>query len=167
MIESDIADYVKWFTVETEWMDFDAPWETSSSSYDEELSSWSEYYQSVKELGKDEIRWKFEIEVNGHHIGWVSRYFDLEYLDNKNNIPAIGIDIPEKSFRERGIGTEALKMFIEYLKKAGHEHFYIQTWSGNQRMLRVAEKLGFSIIYNKKDYRLINGKTYDALTLIL
>ena len=167
MIESDITDYVRWFTVETDWMNYDAPWESSPSSLDEELKSWTEYYQSVKDLTKDEIRWKFEIEVDGHHIGWVSRYFDLEYLDNSNNNPAIGIDIPEMSFCEHGIGTEALGMFIEYLKKAGYERFYIQTWSGNKRMLRVAEKLGFSVICCKKDYRKVNDKNFDALTLML
>ena len=167
MIESDIADYVRWFTVDTDWMNYDAPWETNPSSYNEELNSWTEYYQSVKDLTKDEIRWKFEIEVDGHHIGWVSRYFDLEYLDNSNNIPAIGIDIPEMSYREHGIGTEVLRMFIDYLKKAGYERFYIQTWSGNKRMIRVAEKLGFSVICCKKDYRKVSNKSFDALTLML
>ena len=167
MIESDIADYVRWFTVDTDWMNFDAPWEANPSSYNEELNSWTEYYQSVKDLTKDEIRWKFEIEVDGHHIGWVSRYFDLEYLDNSNNIPAIGIDIPEMSFREHGIGTEALRMFIDYLKKAGYERFYIKIWSGNKRMIRVAEKLGFSVICCKKDYRKVSNKSFDALTLML
>ena len=27
MIESDIEDYVRWFTVEREWENWDAPWE--------------------------------------------------------------------------------------------------------------------------------------------
>ena len=27
MIASDIENYVRWFTTETEWMDTDAPWE--------------------------------------------------------------------------------------------------------------------------------------------
>ena len=62
MLESDISDYVRWFTSETDWMDYDAPWEDKGSSVDEVLKSWTEYYQSAKDLPKDETRWKFEIE---------------------------------------------------------------------------------------------------------
>ena len=164
MIESDISDYVRWFTSETEWMDYDAPWESKGSSYDEELQGWTEYYQSIKDLAKDELRWKFEIEYDGKHVGWVCAYFDLDYLDNKENIPAIGIDIPEKSVYNHGVGTEALKQFIEYYKKHGYKHLFIQTWSGNKRMIRVIEKLGFSLYYTKKDFRVVNGQKYDALT---
>ena len=166
MLESDISDYVRWFTSETDWMDYDAPWEDKGSSIDEVLKSWTEYYQSVKDLPKDETRWKFEIEYNGQHIGWVSRYFDLEYLDNKEGIPAIGIDIPEKSIYNHGVGTEALKQFMDYLNKKGYERFYIQTWSGNKRMIHVAQKLGFKVCFVKKNHRLINGETYDAVTLV-
>ena len=108
----------------------------------------------------------YEIEYNGQHIGWVSHYFDLEYLDNKERIPAIGIDIPEKSIYNRGVGTEALKQFMDYLSKAGYKHFYIQTWSGNKRMLHVAEKLGFKVYFVKKNHRLINNEMYDAVTLL-
>ena len=36
MIESDIEDYVRWFTTETEWSKTDAPWEPIES--DEKLS---------------------------------------------------------------------------------------------------------------------------------
>ena len=31
MIESDIDDYVRWFTTETEWSNTDAPWESIES----------------------------------------------------------------------------------------------------------------------------------------
>ncbi len=167
MRESDIEDYVRWFTREIGWMDTDAPWEDRETSEEEERRNWREYFESVKELPEEETRWKLEIEYNGKHIGWVSRYFDLEYLENPDHIPAIGIDMPEQAFQNQGIGTEALRQFMEYLKGKGHRHFYIQTWSGNERMLRVAGKLGFSLLFRKKDHRLVEGKIYDALTLMI
>ena len=74
MIESDIEDYVRWFTTETEWSNADAPWEPIESDEETERTSWREYYASVKELPDDARRWKFEIEWNGRHIGWVSSY---------------------------------------------------------------------------------------------
>ena len=71
MIESDIDDYVRWFTTETEWSNTDAPWESIESDEETERKSWREYYESVKDLADDVRRWKFEIERNGRHIGWV------------------------------------------------------------------------------------------------
>ncbi len=69
MIESDIEDYVRWFTVDTEWMNFDAPWETIDSDEKAERASWREYYESIKHIPDDIYRSKFEIEWNGRHIG--------------------------------------------------------------------------------------------------
>ena len=165
MVETDIEDYVRWFTSDTEWGCWDAPWEISfSNDVEEERKSWTEYYSSVKDLSKDTERWKFEIEVDNKHIGWVSSYTDLDYLENKDNTLAIGIDIPEESNRGKGYGTTALKLFINYLKEHGHTSLYIQTWSGNVRMIKVIEKLGFKEFYRKKDYREVRGNKYDALT---
>ena len=74
MIESDIEDYVRWFTVEREWENWDAPWEKENTSTETERKRWTEYYGSVKDRPDDALRWKFEIEWNGRHIGWVSSY---------------------------------------------------------------------------------------------
>ncbi len=71
MIESDIEDYVRWFTTETEWSNTDAPWEPIESDEETERTSWHEYYESVKNLPDDVRRPKFEIEWNGRHIGWL------------------------------------------------------------------------------------------------
>ena len=72
MIESDIEDYVRWFTVEREWENWDAPWEKEDTDEETERKSWTEYYESVKDRPDDARRCKFEIEWNGRHIGWVS-----------------------------------------------------------------------------------------------
>ena len=47
MIESDIEDYVRWFTVEREWENWDAPWEKEDTCKETERKSWMEYYESV------------------------------------------------------------------------------------------------------------------------
>ena len=167
MVDSDIQDYVRWFTKETEWGNWDAPWEQFEGDEESERVGWTEYFDSIKELPEDVIRWKFEIEHNGVHVGWVSSYTDLEWMENEAEIPAIGIDIPEKKYRKNGVGTKVLKGFMEYLKEKGYQSVYTQTWSGNTPMLRVAEKLGFKEIARKKEHREVDGKTYDALTFQL
>lgn len=168
MRESDIEDYVRWFTVDTEWMKWDAPWEAEAPASEADTrKEWAAYYQSMQALPESAVRWKFEIEWNGRHVGWVSRYTDLEYMENKDSIPAIGIDIPEKAVRKQGIGTEALASFIQYLREKGFSSIYTQTWSGNMAMLRVAEKLNFKPFFQANNYRTVEGKAYDAVTFKL
>ena len=167
MIESDIEDYVRWFTVDTEWGDWDAPWEPFETTAEEERASWTAYYQQVRSLPDSVTRYKFEVVADGAHIGWVSWYTDLDYLPNPEGIPAVGIDLPEQSARHKGAGTEALRLFLQYMNERGYPAVYTQTWSGNLPMLRVAEKLGFREVCRKAGIREVHGKPYDAVTFRL
>lgn len=175
MIESDIEDYVRWFTAETEWSKTDAPWEPIESDEETERRSWREYYESVKALPIDIHRWKFEIEWNSRHIGWVSSYsIDENYewiskiKDSQIAYHAIGIDICEPDVWGNGIGTNALRAFMNYhFENNDIDELYTQTWSGNTRMLRCAEKLGFVECNCNVDSREIDGQKYDGLTFRL
>ena len=113
MKESDIEDYVRWFTIETEWGNWDSPWETFETSEEEERKSWTEYYESVKNLPDNIVRWKYEIELDGSHIGWICSYTDLDYMENTENVLAIGLDIPSMENRKSGCGTKAFQMYME------------------------------------------------------
>lgn len=167
MRESDIENYVRWLTTETEWMRWDAPWEPVVGDANQERQSWTEYYNVVVEMPDDAFRWKYEIDCDGAHIGWICCYKDLEYTENPEGYPAIGLDIPEKAYRGRGYGAEAIRLFVDYLSGHGHKHFYAQTWSGNLPMLRLARKLGFREVHRVRDHREVDGKMYDAITFRL
>ena len=175
MIETDIDDYVRWFTTETEWAGWDAPWEPVECDEAAQRAEWTEYFESAKQLSDDELRWKFEIEYNGRHIGWVSSYLineDYEWIaanhvkDGQKVHRVVGIDICEKSIWGNGIGTAALKAFIQYCVDNGSEEIYAQTWSGNERMLRCAAKLGFEVCGRNVGTREVRGARYDGLTLV-
>ena len=97
---TDIEDYVRWFTIEIELGNWDSPWEAFETSEEEECKSWTEYYESVKDLPDDVVRWKYEIDHDGTHIGWICSYTDLEYMENEENILAIGLDIPSMENRK-------------------------------------------------------------------
>ena len=171
MIKSDIEDYVRWFTVEREWESWDAPWEKENPNEETERKSWTEYYESVKDLSNDTLRWKFEIEWNGRHIGWVCSYrIDENYewvgkpKDGQIVYHAIGIDICEPDLCGIGIGTNALRAFMNYYFENGENELYTQTWSGNVRMLRCAEKLGFVECDRDVGTLEVDGQKYDGLT---
>ena len=80
---------------------------------------------------------------------------------------AVGIDIPDSKARGKGYGAQALCMFIKYLLDKGIDDIYTQTWSGNERMIHIAEKIGFEEYRRKKEFRLVRGKKYDGLTFRL
>lgn len=175
--EEDIEDYIRWNTVETDWANWDAPWEALP-----DLQTFNPEEYRKKELEKlakpkDKIRWGFEIEtVKGEHIGAVSSYMmneNFEWIPAKDIKPgdkafrAVGISICESSFCEKGFGTKALAAFINYYFENGADEIYCQTWSGNIRMIKCAEKLGFEECRRKKDLRLVRGEHYDGLTFRL
>ena len=42
---------------------------------------------------------------DGNHIGWICSYTDLDYMENIENVLAIGLDIPSMENRKNGCGT--------------------------------------------------------------
>ena len=175
MTEADIEDDIRWNTVETDWSNWDAPWEPLPDISDTDAYRKKELLKLAEP--KDEIRWGFEIETaEGNHIGTVNSYMineNFEWISVKDIKPGdkafrtVGISICESSFCGKGFGTKALAAFINYYLENGEDEIYCQTWSGNIRMVKCAEKLGFEICKRKIDYREVNGKKYDGLTFKL
>ena len=133
----------------------------------------------MSHMPEDAIRWRFEIEVDGRHIGLVSSYYldenyeptPWESIDQRKNaeenrsIRALGIEICEMDCWGKGIGTKALTAFMEYYRSLGEHRFLLETWSGNTRMLGCAGKLGFTEVSRTKAAYVVNGREYDALVL--
>lgn len=172
-IESDIDDHIRWEIIETEWQEWDAPWENDGA----ESFNPVQYRNRMIEIlannrPSNQIRRNFQICVNGRskkHIGWINAYYiDENYTYTK--IPgnlAIGISIPDLNSRRKGYGTEAWYLYINYLMENGIEDIYTQTWSGNFRVLGLMHKLGFVELNREKDARIVRGELYDGLTLKL
>ena len=174
MIESDIEDYVRWFTVEREWENWDAPWEKEDTDEESERKRWTEYYVSVKNRPDDVLRRRLEIEWNGRHIGWISSYcIDENYEwvgkieDGQTVHRAVGAGICEPNLWGKRLGSNALRAFINYYFENGEDEIYTETWSGNVRMIRCAEKLGFVECNRNVGICEVNGGKYDGLTFRL
>ena len=160
--QEDIDDYIIWYTVETEWQNWDAPWE-KDDPIDTDIMRYDMMENLEKSLPK--VRKKFEIyHKEGKHIGWLSSY----HIDKMDDMLAVGIDIPNQNYRGKGLGEQALVCFISYLlNKNPYQEIYTQTWSSNIRMIKLALRLGFKEFDRKKDFRIINGEYYDGLTFKL
>jgi RimJ/RimL family protein N-acetyltransferase len=153
---ADLNDYRKWFTKGQEWTKWDAPWEEMSDIFAQNFIQ-----RLSNQLSKEpqEIRTRFEIEVNSTHIGWVSSYL----IERNPSFLAVGISIPEENYWAKGIGKEALQLWVGYIfENYGVENIYCETWSGNERMVRLARSIGFEIIENDKILE-FNGMQYNKL----
>lgn len=172
-IKEDIEDRIRWETIETEWLEWDAPWEM-----EEEEPFNPEEYRSLmnKRLSKKQdpnrLRYGFQICVNNEtkkHIGWINAYsIDDNYCYTKyDGKLTIGINIPDLGSRRKGYATEAWSLYIIYLLDNGIEEIYTQTWSGNIRVIGLMRKIGFVECNREKDFRIVRGKLYDGLTFKL
>ncbi len=171
--EPDIDDDIYWNSGHHPWMDWDAPWEGCMDVSDKEK------YRAER-LGfitaeKSSPRWSLQIETEGVRIGFVSSYrigedygdVSREEAKTKKWFRAVGIDILNDHYWGRGYGTMALEAWLLYLLEHGERELYLQTWSGNGRMIHVAEKLGFTECDRRVGIREWQGRRYDALSFRL
>jgi RimJ/RimL family protein N-acetyltransferase len=136
-IETERDQYKRWQT-QGEWLSLDAPWARSGP---EEAS---DHAGNKKEssIQEDEGPKIFAIiaTVDNKPLGWVNRYSGKDRPSNW----FVGINICEDDYLNRGFGTEALKLWVDYLFENSQYHkLCLDTWSFNPRMMRVAERAGF------------------------
>ena len=176
-LPSDVEDEVRWTNIDTAWFYADTPWMTMEPVDPDELRA--DMMEIMSNMPEDAIRWRFEIEVDGRHIGMVSSYYldenyeptPWESIDQRRNaegnhsIRALGIEICEMDCWGKGIGTKTLTALMDYYRSLGEHRFLLETWSGNDRMLGCAKKLGFTEAKRTKAAYVVNGKEYDALVL--
>ena len=177
MKEPDIADERRWYTEETEWALWDAPWEMEEVLRDFDPEKHRKSSLEWIAVRKPDHRLSLEIDTaDGVHIGSVSAYcidehFDWQKVtteeDRRKLNWAVGIEISESSYWSGGWGTQALTAFLRYHLEEGYKNLYTQTWSGNFRMIGLAKKLGFVECNRKHGNRLVRGETYDGLTFRL
>ena len=170
--ESDIDDAIYWNTGHHPWMDWDAPWETSEAF---DPAQYRAERMAFLAAEKTEPRWSLQIEADGKRIGFVGSYRigedygDVSEEDAKIGTwyRAVGIDIQNDEYWGRGLGTIALEAWLRYLLEHGLTELFLQTWSGNERMIHVAEKLGFRECGRRVGVRQWQGRRWDALTFRL
>lgn len=170
-IASDIDDRIHWETVETEWLDWDAPWENEEAPFDEKEYRERKLKTLATQKEDEKVRLGFEICVkeNQKHIGWVNVYWiddTYTYSSNGHHL-TIGIGIPPLLERRKGYATDAWITYINYLLKNEITNVYTQTWSGNERVMGLMNKLGFTEVHRKTGNVAVNQQSYDSLTFKL
>lgn len=97
-------------------------------------------------------------------VGMVNR----EKQDEKSGWWELGILIFNHHFWGKGVGTDALRLWIEETLQWTCAHtLTMTTWSGNERMMRTAQRLGFRECMRVPQVHLVDGMRYDAVRYAL
>lgn len=149
----DLVNYRRWYTEETAWMQWDAPWKTKEEGFKEKALNQLEKQAQKPVRG---IRGSLEIcHKEGVHIGRVSSY----YLDQEYQRLAIGIGIRESSYWRKGLGKTALSLWLAYLfHNTGRNWLFCETWSGNEPMIFLAKTMGFIVVQHRPAYQVVDEK---------
>ncbi|MDH4211890.1 MAG: GNAT family N-acetyltransferase [candidate division WOR-3 bacterium] len=141
-LPSDLEIYLKWMK-NGEWLKYDAPWENYLSDFRSITVARERFVD--KFLHDPSLPRKRAIicakEDESRPLGWINRYGDKRFPDTW----LIGIDICEDDHLNRGLGTEAFRLWIDYLFSNSDIHrIGFATYSFNERMISVGKKLGFT-----------------------
>ncbi|SEA25099.1 Protein N-acetyltransferase, RimJ/RimL family [Thalassobacillus cyri] len=102
------------------------------------------------------------ITVEGQLIGTVGSY----WVDKNTNWLETGIVIYDKNYWNGGYGSEAYSRWIDYLfQSTDINRLGMSTWSGNIRMVKVAEKIGMKEEARIRQARMVDGIYYDAIKM--
>lgn len=140
-------------TPNPEWKRWDAPYfPLKPTPYERFAEVWSRYAQ-----GDDS---RLVVEIDGALRGTVSRYWE----DDAGVWLEVGIVIYDGAYWSRGYGSEALRLWTSHLfRTLSVPRVGLTTWSGNARMARAAQKLGFRLEGRIRKVRFWEGEYYDSL----
>jgi RimJ/RimL family protein N-acetyltransferase len=138
-VVDDTEVFIRWQT-SGEWLKYDAPWERLVDSELELQGMAEKFLDSCKKQLEIPRKRAMIALPDGTPIGWVNRYSHKGAEDAW----LIGIDICEDKYLNRGFGSEALALWLDHLFSNSQYHrLGLETWSFNNRMIKVAERAGF------------------------
>lgn len=156
--EEDFDRYRYWNTNQFEWMKFNGPYYPQKT-----LRAINEEIETLKKADENKVRKRMVIanQQTNQLIGTVSWYWQSK----ETNWLSIGIALYDDEYWGKGIGFEALTLWCDYLFKYFEEiaRLDLRTWSGNIAMMKLAEKLGFTLEARFRKARIVNGEYYDSI----
>ncbi len=89
--------------------------------------------------------------------------FNMQHIDAQ---AMLGITIGEREYWNRGYGTDAVRLLVEYGFDLLNLHsIMLGVLAFNERAIRCYKKVGFREIGRRREARLIGGQWYDAVLM--
>ncbi|MFX0134487.1 MAG: GNAT family N-acetyltransferase [Candidatus Hodarchaeota archaeon] len=90
----------------------------------------------------------------------------IHNIDWKNRVGQLGIAIGDKDYQNKGYGTEAMELLIEYgFYTLNLNRIELFTYDFNVRAIKSYKKVGFIEEGRKRQFIWINGKYHDAIVM--
>jgi putative hydrolase of HD superfamily len=159
----DLENYYDLYHPSRKFHQFNGPYYEKST--EEELRDYVEELRTKLDDGQSGAFGNKKLivdELSGDLIGQVNWYWkSVETLWME-----IGIVIFNEQYWGKGMGYKGLSLWIDELFESRPElvRLGLSTWSGNLRMMALAEKLGFTkeAVYRKA--RIVNGEYFDSIS---
>lgn len=147
-------------------------WELIYKEDAPEWKKWDAPYFPHQSLDFDTFKIKAENWIGAEDVwvitvdeiicGTVSYYFE----DVQKNWLEMGIGLHEPHNWSKGLGTRAMRLWMNHIfHTLPVVRVGLTTWSGNQRMIRVAEKLGMQMEGRMRKVRYYEGVYYDSIRM--
>lgn len=157
----DIDSYYKWNLPHNKHYEFDGPYykKITIDELDAQVSKIKD--RLIIEEPAFSMR-QFIVDEDDNLIGSVGKY----YKSKETNWLEIGITIYDPKNWGKGIGKEALKLWINKVFEDHPElvRLGLSTWSGNIGMMKLAEKLGLKLEARYVNARIVNGEYFDSVS---
>ncbi|MFA5524489.1 MAG: GNAT family protein [Tissierellales bacterium] len=90
----------------------------------------------------------------------------INKIDWKNRVVTVGIYIGDKDFRDKGYGTEAMRLLIDFIfSQMNINRIQLSVFSFNERAIRSYKKNGFVEEGRLKQSIFRNGRYYDEILM--
>lgn len=140
------------------WWRWDAPWEGRPSP-DDLMKLPAHLAALARERASPPRRMVIETRT-GTPVGTVSRY----WVDERTQWLEVGVTIYGARHWGYGYGAEALALWVEHLfETLPIRRLGLRTWSGNQRMIRLARRLGFRREATFREACTVGARAYDRV----
>lgn len=163
----DLAAFREWMRPHHEWHRWDGPYYPVPS--DEEADASVEALRTAAGLGPDGPPAddglpprRLVVVVDGALVGTVAWYWE----SRETEWARMGVTVYDPAVRGRGIGCEALGLWVSYLfEVTPWVRLDFATWSGNAAMLAVGQALGFTEEARFRKARVVDGVRYDSVVM--
>ena len=90
----------------------------------------------------------------------------LHEINNIKRTATLGIFIGDKNYREKGYGTEAIRLILDYgFNYLNLNNIKLDLFEFNERALACYKKCGFREYGRRRKSNFVNGKYYDTIEM--